>query len=178
MKVGGKLTAIASVQDPAHLTLSTPVDPNLPVTQLAPTRETIYQAFFNFVKQAPGIISASRVPQLYTNVDPTQKPFLFIEQMSPGNPRRQGQGIPYNWELDLAIGVFVYSPYPDQVAPVTLLNPIIDAIEEMLPPSPVTQAQTLDGLVVEARLFGDGHDAAGAIGNEAWAYIPARIFAI
>ena len=43
-------------------------------------------------------------------------------------------------------------------------------------PSPVV-AQTLDGLVDQARLFGPEHNAAGAIAEKAWAYCPAFISA-
>ena len=83
--------------------------------------------------------------------------------------------MPYNWQYEVAVGVYTYSADPDNSPPVKMLNPILDAIEETLNPSPPQQALTLDGLVYEVRLVGNGLEAAGAIANNAWAYVPVRM---
>jgi len=173
--INGLPTTVASVISPIQMTLATSVGQLTTPTPLIPTRETIYQSFFNLVKQTPGVITASRVPRTFEDVPPEQKPFIFMEQVGE-NPQRKGAGLPYNWELDVAIGIFVFSPSPDQIPPATLLNPILDGIEAMLAPAPTIGIQNLDGIVYEARLLGNGKEAAGAIGTNAWAYLPARIF--
>jgi hypothetical protein len=175
--IGDQLSTIASVTSPKQMVLVKRVGPFSTPVPFAPNRETIYQAFFNLVSRAPGLQKASRTPRIFSDVDPSEKPFLFVEQMGE-NAQRQGVSVPYNWQLDISIGIYVYSPDPETVVPASVLNPILDSLEAMLAPSPTSGRQTLDGLVYEARLLGNGHEAAGAIGNNAWAYVPARIFAV
>lgn len=175
--VNGTEATVVSVQSSIQLQLNKSVGQGLTNVFLTPNRETVYQAFFNLVKKAPGVVTASRVPQIFSDVPPEQQPFLFVEQMGE-NAQREGTGIPYNWQFDVAIGICVYSPDPKNQVPASLLNPILDSIEAMLPPSPTQGAQDLDGLVVEARLLGNGKGVAGAIGNQAWAYVPARIVVV
>lgn len=174
--INGIPTFVASVTSVVQLTLKNSVGQITQPTGLFPTRETIYQAFFNLVSQAPGLVTASRIPMIYEQVAAEQKPFLFVEQVGE-NPLRAGAGMPYKWELDVAIGLYVFSGNPN-VAPVSVMNPILDAIEQMLAPSPTLGIQNLGGIVYEARLLGSGKEAAGAIAENAWSYIPARIYTV
>jgi len=165
---------VTAVNSSTQMTVNKSVGANLTVANLSPNRETVYQAFFNLIKNAPGVVTASRTPRIFSDVGAEQCPFMFLEQMGE-NAKREGRGIPYNWDFDLSIGILCKSSDPDNIPPATLLNPILDALELMLPASPTSGAQTLDGLVNEARLIGNGHEAAGAIAANAWAFVPARI---
>lgn len=169
------ITAVSA--DCTQLTMSQSVGQNLSRVPFAPNRETVYQAFFNLLKlKLPGVAAFSRVPQSFDNLPvDIATPFVFVEQVGE-EQTINSKGMPYHWHLNLAIGIFCVSPDPTQIVPASLLNPILDGLERAIPPSPVV-AQTLDGLVDQARLFGPEHNAAGAIAEKAWAYCPAFISA-
>lgn len=173
--IGGALSSIASVTSPTQMKLASSVGQFSSPVPFAPNRETIYQAFFNLLAGIPGLVTSSRRPQIFGNVPAEQQPALFTEQRGE-NPIKLGNGIPYRWELDIMIMVYVYSA-DDQIAPVTLLNPIVDQIELLLPATSTQQfqRQTLNGLVYEVRLLGDGKADQGSLGNQALSLIPARI---
>lgn len=141
-------------------------------------REEIYSALFNLVVTSVGSLvkTASRRPNLFANLSPQQQPALFMEQIGQ-NPIRRGIGMPYYWELDVYFIIYAYAP-DNGVAPDTLLNPILDAIENAIPPRTIrggSQAQTLGGLVDEVRLLEKGGETSGSLVNQAWAYVPVRI---
>ena len=137
------------------------------------TREQVYSALFALVSQAKGVNTTARRTAIYTNIPPEQQPALFQEQVGE-NPINQGRGLPYVWELEVVLGVYAYCA-DETVAPDTLLNPILDSIEAILPPNTVLGPQTLGGLVYECRLVGNAKAFSGSLGNQAFAYIPIRI---
>ena len=178
--INGNMVTVASVQGPGQLTLATVTAPTVKPVYFQPIRETVYKALFNLLSTIstnyPNVVTTfSRTPQVYASVGAELMPYVFIEQRGE-NPKREGRGMPYNWEFDVAIGIYTFSADPDDIPPVTLLNPILDAVEATLNPSPPQQALTLDGLVYEVRLIGNGMEAAGAVANNAWAYVPARMY--
>lgn len=142
------------------------------------TREQIYSALFNLVVTAVGslVVTTSRRPDIFSSLSPQMQPALFMEQIHQ-NPLRKGIGLPYYWELDVNFIIYCYAPN-DGIAPDTLLNPILDAIENAIPPATrtgISQAQTLGGLVSEVRLLEKGGEASGSLVNQAWAFVPVRI---
>jgi hypothetical protein len=142
------------------------------------TREQIYSTLFDMVVKAVGSLvkTTSRRPDIFSNLTPAMQPALFMEQIHQ-NPIRKGIGMPYYWELDVNFIIYAYAPNTG-IAPDTLLNPILDAIENAIPPATlrgVSQAQTLGGLVSEVRLLEKGGEASGSLVNQAWAFVPVRI---
>lgn len=142
------------------------------------TREQIYSALFNMVVAAVGslVVTSSRRPNIFSDIPPNQQPALYMEQIGQ-NPIRRGIGLPYYWELDVNFIIYAYAP-DDGIAPDTLLNPILDAIENAIPPGTVKGqggANTLNGLVSEVRLLEKGGETSGSLVNQAWAFVPVRI---
>jgi hypothetical protein len=133
-------------------------------------REQIYQAFFDLVSQAPGLVTFSRRLKPFTNVPAEEQPALFVEQVSE-DAVYSGKGVPYKWDLTLFVILYDYVG-DDYTSPYQQLNPIMDAIEKMLPANP---PQTLGGLVSECRLMGQDHAVAGTTANQAYAVMAVRI---
>lgn len=173
--INGNQVTIAAVQSAIRLTLKRATTPTTKAVPFAPIRETIYQAFFNLISNIPNVTCFSRSPEVYASVGIEKMPYVFVEQRAE-IAGRDGRGIPYNWQFDVCVGLYTYSADPDDCPPVTMLNPILDSLEYILNPSPTTGVLTLDGLVNECRLNGNGMEAAGSIANNAWAYVPARIW--
>jgi|SRR5579863_6985143 len=177
MVIGGKVARIQTVNSPTTMTLASSIGAMPSPVPFLPNRETLYQALFNLVSQAPGLVTWSRRTMLPQNVDGSDQPALFMDQRGE-NPERQGQGIPYMWRLEAELKIYCYSG-DTSIPPATLLNPILDAIEAMFPPQIAALVpQTFGGLCVEARLQGDGKGEAGTIGNQAVAFVPVMILAI
>jgi hypothetical protein len=142
------------------------------------TREQIYSTLFNMVVAAVGslVVTTSRRPNIFSSLSPAMQPALFMEQIGQ-NPIRQGAGMPYFWELDVNFIIYAYSP-DNGIAPDTLLNPILDAIENAIPPGTkrgTSGANTLNGLVAEVRLLEKGGESSGSLVDQAWAFVPVRI---
>jgi hypothetical protein len=173
--IGGTVSTIASVQSGTQLTLLTPVQANGSNLPMVPNRETVYQALFNLISQSAQFTTVTRVPQIWANITPAQCPYLWQDQAGE-NQMESARGMPYKWEFDVLFGLYTYSGDPQTIAPVTLLNPILDAIETQISPNQTTgQGNTLNGLVYEVRLLGKEKGEAGALVNNAWAAVPAVI---
>jgi hypothetical protein len=168
---------LQSVQSQRQVTLTGPIGPYLTPVAFAPTRETIYQAFYNkMTAGVPGLKTTKRRSLLFGDLPPEQQPALFIEEVGQ-NPESSQRGLKYKWELDVVLGLYVFNSDTDQVFPT--MNPILDWIEATLPgddpQSPGGNPQTLGGLVYWVRLTGDGKAYSGAKGGQGFAYLPARI---
>lgn len=149
------------------------------------SRETIYQGFFNALKTNTALASLvttfTRRSVGFSDIPPEQQPFLYVEQVGE-NQVNASHGMPYNWQLDVTIGLFVYSADLD-VPPSGTMNPIVDAIEMAIPGggnfrfASDTNTLGIPG-VADVRLTGEGKASMGQLGNQAFAFVPARIFAI
>ena len=177
--IGGATATIASVQSQMQFTLANPVGPftTTPV-QFAPCRETLYLALFNLLKNnIPGLRSTYRRAALFSDPPPDQQPSLFMEQIGETPDRGPMGGLPYKWNLDVLLGLYIFQDDPDQVFPT--MNPFLDAIEAALPgdnpKSSGGHAQTLGGLVEQAWLTSEEKPYSGAKGGQGFAYVPARI---
>ena len=141
-------------------------------------REQIYEALFQSVVASVGslVVTTSRRPNIFSSLSPAQQPALFMEQMHQ-NPIRKGIGMPYYWELDVNFIIYAYSADPS-VDPASLLNPILDAIENAIPPGGVKGTNTLGGMATEVRLLEKGGETSGSLVDQAWAFVPVRISTI
>ena len=182
--LGGQVTkpvTVLSVDSPRQMTLAAPVQGDSGPMQftnvpLSPTRETIYQAFFNVLKTVPGVLTSSRRTPPTSGVDPASQPALFMEQVKE-DPKGE-RGTPYYWALEVVIELYVFVG-DENASPVTVINPMIDFIEQTFPgEGGIGLPNQLTGLVDEVRLIGGEHAGAGSLGPQAFAHIPVRIVAL
>lgn len=98
-------------------------------------REAIYQALFNLVKDLPGFVTVSRRARLVKDVAAEEQPALFLEEGPGETVQNQGQGLPLKHFLHVDLGFYARLPDDRDLAPGSILNPLIDAIEAALEPS-------------------------------------------
>lgn len=135
-------------------------------------REPIYAALFARLSGAAAFVAMSRRLRHWSDVGAAEQPALFMVQKSEtAEPRR---GRPTAWKAQ--VSVFLYARAPDdESAPASALNPLIDAVEAALTPDPVTNVQTLGGLVQHAFIAGRIETDEGALGGQATAVVPIEI---
>ena len=136
------------------------------------TREAIYEALFARLTAAAGFATASRRLRHWSDVGPAEQPALF--QVQKSETARRDAGLPPRWTL--AVDLFVYAQAPDDVtAATTVINPLLDAIEAALAPDPVTNVQSLGGLVAHCWIAGKVETDEGVLGGQAVAIVPIEI---
>lgn len=138
-------------------------------------REAIYQALFDLVKNLPGFSTASRRARLAKDVAPEEQPALFMEEGPGETVQHQGQGLPGVHFLYVDMGFYARLAEDKNVAPGTILNPLIDAIEAALAPDPDEEDQTLGGLVEYCRISGKIEKNEGLLDGQASVVIPVEI---
>lgn len=138
-------------------------------------RETIYAALHTLVASTPGIRTASRRLKMWTEVAPADQPAIFTVQRHETS--KVTTRMPTIHELYVDIVLYGNNGGQDQsgVAPMSILNPIVDAIEAKLLPSAGAMEQTLGGLVERCRIDGDIQTDEGALGDQAVVIIPVTI---
>lgn len=141
-------------------------------------REAIYAALFNLVANVPGIVVAERRLRHWNDVRAVEQPYLCVTQ---GNQTAtQGSpviGVNAKWQMEADI--YIYVQTTGKQVPGTVLNPILDAIEQALaPPFPdINKCQTLGGLVEHCWIEGTIETDEGTLGDQAVAIIPVHILA-
>jgi hypothetical protein len=83
------------------------------------------------------------------------------------------------WTLRIALHLYAHSSDP-YLAPATVLNPLLDAVEAALAPSGVTGVQDLGlpATVQHAYIAGKIETDEDALGNQAIAIIPVEILCL
>jgi hypothetical protein len=136
------------------------------------TREPIYEALFALLAAAAGFVTASRRLRHWSDVGPAEQPALFLAQKSESAERKPGQ--PPKWRA--LVDVYLYARAPDEVTPpMSVMNPLLDAIEAALAPDPVGNLQSLGGLVEHCYLAGRIATDEGVLGGQAVAILPLEI---
>ena len=135
-------------------------------------REAIYSALFTLVSGAADFVTTGRRIQIITQMQPSQLPALFQQQVSEDT--QQVNGIPPKYTLRVDIAIYALNPDQTQAA-TPQLNALIDAVEAALAPSPVTGRQTLGGLVSHCFINGKTDIFEGDLGNKAAAVLPIEI---
>ena len=103
---------------------------------------------------------------------PAQQPALF--QTQKGETITRPAGLPPR--RTLAVDLVLYAVSGDSaVAPASLLNPLIDAVEAALEPGPAFAKQTLGGLVSHCCVSGRVEIVEGVLGAQAVAIVPIEI---
>lgn len=139
-------------------------------------REAIYAALFAQVKNVPGIVTAERRLRHWNDVTDIEQPYLCVAQgnqtATQGSP---AIGTPGKWQLEADI--YVYAQTTGGLVPGSVINPILDAIEQALAPEfpDVSKCQTLGGLVEHCWIEGTIETDEGTLGDQAVAIVPVRI---
>jgi hypothetical protein len=136
-------------------------------------RELIYQALFDTLSGIPGIVTASRRLQHWTDVPETSQPALFQSQKSEHQIPRKG--FPAKVILQCEIYLYVNSGNDLSVAPSPQMNSFMDAIEAALAPAVADGFQTLNGTVSHCWIEGEVITDEGNLGPQAISIIPVNI---
>ncbi len=141
-------------------------------------REQISVALFDLVSGAAEFASISRRLRHWADVDPADQPFLCMSEKG-GDAHTKALGAPQIWTMHFDLHVYVNSSDPYK-APSTILNPLLDAVEKALAPSPVTGIQNLGlpAMVQHAYIEGKLETDEGVLGDQAVAVIPVMVLAI
>jgi hypothetical protein len=141
-------------------------------------REAIYRALWALGADAAQFVTASRRMRHWNEVAPAEQPALFLAEKG-GQAAVKALGAPAVWTLHADFYLYVHSSDP-YAAPAALLNPLIDALEQALAPSPVTGIQTLGlpQMVQHAYIAGKVETDEGVLGDQAVAIVPVEILCL
>ncbi|MGH7044935.1 MAG: hypothetical protein ACREE2_00925 [Stellaceae bacterium] len=141
-------------------------------------REMIYSALWTLAATVGGFASANRRLRHWTDVGPAEQPALFMSEKG-SVAQIKALGAPTVWTLYADFYVYVHSDDP-YGAPALLLNPLLDALEAALAPSPTTGVQNLGlpQMVQHAYIAGKIETDEGVLGDQAIAIIPVEILCV
>jgi len=142
------------------------------------SREPIYAALFARVAGAAHFVTTARKLRHWSDITPAEQPALFMRQKSEA-AAMPVTGAPTVWKLAVELYVYAHAGDP-YVAPATVLNPLIDAVEAALAPDAVTGMQDLGlpGTVQHAYLAGKIDITEGVLRDQAAAVIPVEILCL
>jgi len=141
-------------------------------------REPIYAALFGLIEAAADFAVADRRLRHWSDVAPAEQPALFMAQKTE-LAKVNTLGAPTVWTLSVDLYVYAHSSDP-YLAPATVLNPLLDAVEAALAPSATTGIQDL-GLpaqVQHAYISGKIETDEGVLGDQAVAIVPVEILCV
>ncbi len=141
-------------------------------------RESIYAALWALASNSANFVSANRRLQHWTDLAPAEQPALFMSEKG-GHAATKALGAPIVWTLYADFYVYVHSSDP-YLAPSRLLNPLLDAIETALAPSPAARVQNLGlpAMVQHAYIAGKVETDEGVLGDQAIAIVPVEILCV
>jgi hypothetical protein len=141
-------------------------------------REEIYAVLWRLGSGAAQFASASRRLRHWSEVAPAEMPALFMSEKGATASSR-ALGAPQLWTLFADFYLYAHSSDP-YLAPASLLNPLIDALEAALAPAPATGIQNLGlpQMVQHARIEGKIETDEGVLGDLAIAVVPVEILCV
>jgi hypothetical protein len=141
-------------------------------------REIIYSALFALAASAADFATAGRRLRHWSDVAPAEQPALFMSEKG-GRARVKTLGAPIEWTLYADFWIYAYSGDPN-VAPASLLNPLLDALEAALASVPTTGIQNLGlpAMVQHAYIAGKVETDEGTLGDQALAIVPVEVLAL
>ena len=142
-------------------------------------REPIYLALFELLSdlaEANGVVTVTRKLRHWADVPASEQPAIF--QIQRNEVPEQTRGLPTKWKLNVDIYVYVNSGDDPVESPAKILNPILDALEALFPPSEENGAiQTLGGLASHCWISGTIETSEGVLGAQEVAIMPIEILA-
>src|SRR5271170_4811718 len=104
-------------------------------------REPIYAALFGLIETAADFTVVDRRLRHWSDVSPAEQPALLMAQKTELASAKT-LGAPTVWTLSIDLYVYAHSSDP-YLAPATVLNPLLDAVEAALAPSAMTGINNL-----------------------------------
>ena len=125
-----------------------------------------------------GVLQDIHIDFDWTDLAPAEQPALFMSEKG-GHAATKTLGVPIVWTLYADFYVYVHSSDP-YLAPARLLNPLLDAIEAALAPSPAARVQSLGlpAMVQHAYIAGKVETDEGVLGDQAIAIVPIEILCV
>jgi hypothetical protein len=142
------------------------------------SREPIYAALFERAAGATHFVTVGRRQRHWSEMTPAEQPALLMKQKSEV-ALVPAPGAPTVWTLAVELYVYAHAGDP-YVAPATVLNPLLDAVEAALAPSPATGMQDLGvpAMVQHAWIAGKIEITEGVLRDQAVAVIPVEILCL
>jgi hypothetical protein len=142
------------------------------------SREPIYSALFGLLETAADFAVVDRRLRHWSDVAPAEQPALFMAQKTE-TASVKTLGAPTVWTLSVDLYVYAHSSDP-YLAPATVLNPLLDAVEAALAPSATTGIQDLGvpAMVQHAYISGKIETDEGVLGDQAVAIVPVEILCV
>jgi hypothetical protein len=138
-------------------------------------RETIMQALFALVSGSAPFVTASRRLQLWNTLSAAEKPAIF--QYERDDNYTNGKNYLPIVEMNVDLYIYTAPGLDSGITPISIMNPLLDAVDAALAPSPVTRRQTLGGLVSHVWIDGKIMKDPGDIDGDGVAVIPVKILA-
>lgn len=102
-------------------------------------REAIYSALWAVGSSAWSFATANRRLRHWSDVSPVEQPALFMSEKG-GHAVVKALGAPIVWTLYADFYIYCHSGDP-YAAPASILNPLLDALEQALTPSAASGIQ-------------------------------------
>lgn len=140
------------------------------------TREEILEALFNLVtNSSPAYVTRSRKLRLWADVALEDRPAIFMFERAGDDyaPVRR-IGLPPLTTINVEF--FIYTNAKQADVPAALLNPLLDALDQiLLPDNKMTGKQTLGGLVDHVWIEGHVIKEPGDLDGDGLAVVPVKI---
>lgn len=136
-------------------------------------REPIYAALLATLAASASFMTVSRRFLVFSEVDNPSTPALMLlqkDEMAQTVP-----GLNTVWTIQCEAVIYVSVESDPLQAPSSVLNPLLDAVEKALAPSPVTNKQTLGALVQHCCIAGAIRIDEAINGDRMVAIIPIEI---
>jgi hypothetical protein len=139
------------------------------------SREAIMSALFALVSGSAPFVTSSRRLKLWTDVPAAERPAIF--QYERDDSYTNGKQYLPIIEMNVDLYIYTYPGTDSGITPISVLNPLLDAVDAALAPSKVTGRQTLGGLVSHVWIDGKVMKDPGDLDGDGIAVIPVKILA-
>jgi hypothetical protein len=141
------------------------------------TREHVSIALYNLLVGSSTYQTTGRRFQTFANLPNVQKPALFLVEPKE-NHRRDKELVPARRIIEYECFIFIDDGTDPNAVPITVLNPLIDAIDPVnggvLTPG-INGRQTLGGIVMDCYIEGEIIKVPGDLDGQGAAIIPIKV---
>lgn len=136
-------------------------------------REAIYAALFAKLSLVDGFTTVSRRLRHWDDVPQSEQPALFQAQKRESVSTTPG--LNQVWVLAVDVYLYAHTAGDKSKSPGEIINPLLDAVVAALAPSPISNKQTLGGLVEHAWIDGTIETDEGVLGEQGVCIVPITI---